>query len=127
FKVKASNNDDIWNAGITLHIHISPPFWETWWFKLSILLASIYVAFLILSFRRNLEIKKLEERKKEEIHQMQLQFFTNISHELRTPLALIMGPIERLIKEDLSNKFGNLYHTIHHNANRLLHLINELM
>ena len=34
------------------------------------------------------------------MHQVQLQFFTNISHELRTPLSLILGPIEILQKED---------------------------
>ncbi|ADY53694.1 histidine kinase [Pseudopedobacter saltans DSM 12145] len=127
FKVRASNNDDVWNEGTSLAISISPPFWDTWWFKLSVLLLILYIAYLILSFRRNLEIKAIEEKKKEEMHQMQLQFFTNISHELRTPLALIMGPVERLLKEDFHSKFDNLYHTIHNNANRLLNLINELM
>jgi len=39
-KVKASNNDDVWNEeGISLKIIVTPPFWETWWFRtLSILL-----------------------------------------------------------------------------------------
>ena len=33
FRVKASNNDGIWNSeGIAIHIHITPPFWQTWWF-----------------------------------------------------------------------------------------------
>jgi signal transduction histidine kinase len=33
FRVKASNNDGIWNSeGIALRIHVAPPFWETWWF-----------------------------------------------------------------------------------------------
>ncbi|HUI90092.1 MAG TPA: two-component regulator propeller domain-containing protein [Anaerolineales bacterium] len=33
FQVKASNNDNIWNENATfLHIHVMPPFWETWWF-----------------------------------------------------------------------------------------------
>ncbi|HUH97743.1 MAG TPA: two-component regulator propeller domain-containing protein [Anaerolineales bacterium] len=33
FRVKASNNDGIWNeTGTTLQIHITPPFWQTWWF-----------------------------------------------------------------------------------------------
>lgn len=33
FLVKATNNDGVWNSqGITLRIHVSPPFWQTWWF-----------------------------------------------------------------------------------------------
>ena len=33
FRVKASNNDGIWNSqGTAIHIHITPPFWQTWWF-----------------------------------------------------------------------------------------------
>ena len=33
FRVKASNNDGVWNEqATTLQIHITPPFWRTWWF-----------------------------------------------------------------------------------------------
>jgi ligand-binding sensor domain-containing protein/signal transduction histidine kinase len=33
FRVKASNNDGVWNeTGATLVIHVLPPFWKTWWF-----------------------------------------------------------------------------------------------
>jgi ligand-binding sensor domain-containing protein/signal transduction histidine kinase len=33
FQVKAANNDGIWNEqAATLRIHITPPFWQTWWF-----------------------------------------------------------------------------------------------
>lgn len=33
FRIKASNNDDIWNEeGKSIVIIVTPPFWETWWF-----------------------------------------------------------------------------------------------
>lgn len=33
FRVKASNNDGIWNdKGLYINIFIKPPFWQTWWF-----------------------------------------------------------------------------------------------
>jgi ligand-binding sensor domain-containing protein len=33
FHVKASNNDGVWNeAGVRVRIHITPPYWEAWWF-----------------------------------------------------------------------------------------------
>ncbi len=33
FRVKASNNSGVWNeTGTAVHITITPPFWQTWWF-----------------------------------------------------------------------------------------------
>ncbi|MFD2162224.1 two-component regulator propeller domain-containing protein [Paradesertivirga mongoliensis] len=35
FKVKATNNDGVWNDdGAQVRVVIKPPFWLTWWFKL---------------------------------------------------------------------------------------------
>jgi signal transduction histidine kinase len=34
FRVKASNNDGVWNEqGVSLRIVIAPPWWMTWWFQ----------------------------------------------------------------------------------------------
>jgi hypothetical protein len=39
FRVKGSNNDGVWNEeGIAIYITVTPPFWETWWFRGIILL-----------------------------------------------------------------------------------------
>ncbi|TDO22717.1 hybrid sensor histidine kinase/response regulator transcription factor [Pedobacter duraquae] len=128
FKVRATNNDGTWNqVGSAIKLHITPPFWASWWFRLLAFAAAVYLTYLALSFKRRLELRKIEEEKREEIHQTQLQFFTNISHEFRTPLSLILGPIERLLHEDTQESFQHYYNTIHRNANRLLRLINELM
>ena len=33
FRVKASNNDGVWNdQGLSIIVRIAPPFWQTWWF-----------------------------------------------------------------------------------------------
>jgi len=40
FRVKASNSAGVWNEeGIAVSIAITPPFWETWWFRGIVLLA----------------------------------------------------------------------------------------
>jgi ligand-binding sensor domain-containing protein/signal transduction histidine kinase/DNA-binding response OmpR family regulator len=128
FRVKASNNDGVWNDyGASLTIVITPPYWKTWWFTLLVAVVVLGGTYYVLSLKRNLEIGKLEEQKREEIHQLQLQFFTNISHEFRTPLTLIMGPLELLSKEERRPDFLHYYNTMHRNANRLMGLINELM
>ena len=49
FRVKASNNDGVWNdEGVAIAITITPPFWKTWWFTgvIGIVVLSIgYVAY----------------------------------------------------------------------------------
>ena len=126
FKIRVSNNDGVWkDTGSNISITIVPPFWNTLWFKTLLFLVTVTGLFYWNRSKRNLELQKLEEKKKEEVYQMQLQFFTNISHEFRTPLSLILGPLENLQKED--SKFTHYYNVMYRNATRLLHLINELM
>jgi ligand-binding sensor domain-containing protein/signal transduction histidine kinase len=48
FRVKATNNDGVWNEqGVSLTIHILPPWWKTWWFKTAaaLLLAGMAIAY----------------------------------------------------------------------------------
>lgn len=128
FRLKAANNDGLWNEnGQSITIYILPPLWGTWWFRL--LVIAIFTTFFIflLRFKQKLDLRKLNETKREEIHQMQLQFFTNISHEFRTPLSLILGPLEKLQKEDKNSSHSNIYKVMYRNAKRLMNLINELM
>ncbi|WP_205511534.1 hybrid sensor histidine kinase/response regulator transcription factor [Longitalea arenae] len=128
FEVKASNNDGVWNEAPTaITVIITPPFWNTWWFKILVAAVLLAAASAFLILKRRLELQKLEESKRVEMHRMQLQFFTNISHEFRTPLSLILGPLEILQKEEAASRFQHHYQTIHRNASRLLGLVNELM
>jgi C4-dicarboxylate-specific signal transduction histidine kinase len=49
FRVKASNNDGVWNEqGASIAITIIPPWWMTWWFRsaaIAALLASAYTGY----------------------------------------------------------------------------------
>jgi ligand-binding sensor domain-containing protein/signal transduction histidine kinase/DNA-binding response OmpR family regulator len=128
FRVKASNNDGVWNEeGASVKITITPPFWKTAWFTVLLFAVALAGLYAFYKFKTRLKLKELEERKREEIHQVQLQFFTNISHEFRTPLSLILGPLEKLMNENNSPPLSHYYATIHRNAQRLQSLINELM
>ena len=43
FRVKASNNDGVWNEeGASIRLRITPPFWKTWWFRLLVLGAAAW-------------------------------------------------------------------------------------
>lgn len=128
FRVKASNNDGLWNNQPTaIRIIVTPPFWATWWFQTLVLLIIVGGVIAFFEFRRKLQLKAFEEKKRNELYQLQLQFFTNISHEFRTPLSLILGPLERIRSLNADGEFTHYYQTIQRNASRLMNLINELM
>jgi ligand-binding sensor domain-containing protein/signal transduction histidine kinase/DNA-binding response OmpR family regulator len=136
FKVKASNNDNVWNEkGISLAITILPPIWKTWWFKLCIIIVifvGIYLLILFLTIRTRLRHELVFERMRaKEMHDldmMKLRFFTNISHEIRTPLTLILGPLEKMLNQEVSgHETKNYLSIMHRNAKQLLKLINQLL
>lgn len=42
FRVKAANNDNVWNEkGLSLKVRMNPFYWQTWWFKVLLGLALI--------------------------------------------------------------------------------------
>ena len=70
FRVKAANSDGVWNeAGATLTIIVRPPWWETWWFRTMVVLASIGAMFGGYTWRvgsinrQNARLTKLVEQR----------------------------------------------------------------
>ena len=128
FKVKASNNDDLWNPKeTTLNIIITPPFWKRWWFLALMVILTGWTVFIVYDFKRKIDLKSFMEKQKEEFYNQQLQFFTNISHEFRTPLSLILGPLETLRQNNITLSDNTYLQTIEKSAVRLKRLVNELM
>jgi signal transduction histidine kinase/ligand-binding sensor domain-containing protein/DNA-binding response OmpR family regulator len=136
FKVKASNNDGVWQTEPTLlKIHIIPPIWKTWkalFFYMVVIILITYGIFQEFKARERLKseiaLKNLEKEKSDELNQMKIQFFTNISHEFRTPLTLIISPIENLVQTIKGNTIiKEQLEVMYRNARYLLRLINELL
>lgn len=136
FRVKASNNDGVWNEeGRSLMIIVQPPLWRTWYaylFYVIVLAGIIYGILYYVSIKRNLEaglkLKQLEKQKQEEFHEAKIRLFTNFSHELRTPLMLIITPFEELVKRiDIPAELHDKLSIIYKNAQKLLLLVNQLM
>lgn len=58
FRVKASNNDGIWNeTGTAILVTITPPFWDTWWFKIATAMVILGAAYAFYRSRIN-SVKK---------------------------------------------------------------------
>jgi hypothetical protein len=52
FRVKATNNDGVWNEkGASLRVIIPPPYYQTWWFRTLILLALSGVGYAFYRYR----------------------------------------------------------------------------
>ena len=132
FRVKASNNDGIWNeSGKTLTVKIHPSPWRTWWAYSIYLLILSSMFFLLLHYlhlENKIKLKQIEQENSEKIHQMRIRMFTNFSHELRTPLTLIMGPVEDMLNNSgLPDQIRNSLTLVQKNTYRLLSLVNQLM
>lgn len=135
FLVKAANSDGRWNPIPTmLEIIVLPVWYKTWWAFL--LFVATFIGFITFVFRffwmrksmaAELEIERRDKEHQEEINQMKMRFFINISHELRTPLTLILAPLQDIINKISDRWTRNQLEYIQRNANRLLHLVNQLM
>jgi signal transduction histidine kinase/ligand-binding sensor domain-containing protein/DNA-binding response OmpR family regulator len=142
FRVKASNNDGVWNEqGTSIKIYVHPPFWRTTYaYLLYALLLSAGIFYSrhrsIQRFKRKFALEQermhaQQERKEaERVHEldrMKLKFLTNLSHDFRTPISLILGPVDQLLSHQKDHKSLDQLRMVKRNAKRLLNLVNQLL
>jgi signal transduction histidine kinase/DNA-binding response OmpR family regulator/ligand-binding sensor domain-containing protein len=131
--VEAGNWEN-WNGeqyALTIYSH--PPFWRTWWaytfyFLLLILLTYIGIRYFFrwMQMKNTIAMQQEEEKRKEEMVEMKMRFFTDVSHEFRTPLTLINSAITE-IEENQHTSADKYFNVIKRNAGKLLKLVNELL
>jgi len=152
FRVKGSNNDGVWNEeGTAVKITITPPWWETWWFRtlflflLTGLVSGCFhwrirsiesqkqqLATLVKERTEDLQEEKEQAqilRKKAEVaNQAKSTFLANMSHELRTPLNGILGYAQILKRgKHLTTAQKDGLNVIHKSGEHLLTLINDIL
>jgi signal transduction histidine kinase/DNA-binding response OmpR family regulator/sugar lactone lactonase YvrE len=103
-----------------LLIRVTPPFWETGWFRLLILSLVAGIGYFSLRFY----IDRLKQRHTED----KVRFFANTAHDIRTALTLIKAPIEELNKEQNLSEPGKHYlHLASRQAGQLSAVATQLL
>ncbi len=143
FRMKASNNNDIWSDEKTFEFEIKVAPWLSWWafsiyFVMSILLLIfvIYKRTMVLEKRaKQLELKitqrtqelASEKNKVEQLLSHKNEEFANVSHEFRTPLTLILGPLTQLLRSKQLDENINRLNIVQRNGYRLLRMVDQLL
>jgi signal transduction histidine kinase/ligand-binding sensor domain-containing protein/DNA-binding response OmpR family regulator len=135
FKVKAANNDGVWNDSPTqLKITVLPPFWKTrtaFVVYVMLVITALFITRKLIQQREQMKYAIRQERQEairmHELDMMKIKFFTNVSHEFRTPLTLILTPIEKILRQTADPDQQHQFKLIQRNAKRLLNLVNQLL
>ncbi|MBU1700592.1 MAG: response regulator [Candidatus Eisenbacteria bacterium] len=147
FLVKSSNSDNVWNENaLSLNISITPPFWQTLWFRSIVILIALF--FIIAFYRfRTYGIRKqnralqqeIKERERAEVamqhamaiandaNQVKSEFLANISHEFRTPMNGIIGMTMLTLDSDLDEDQRENLEIVKHSADSLLEIMNNIL
>lgn len=97
FRVKASNNDGVWNeTGLAIPLTVLPPWWKTWWFRGGIIMMIVLVTVSLFRWR----VREMENRRRE------------LEDEVRqrtADLNTVLDERGRLIR-DLQNALASIKH-----------------
>jgi ligand-binding sensor domain-containing protein/signal transduction histidine kinase len=131
FRVKACNNDGVWNeTGTALTIIITPPFWKTWWFYLCCAVAFIAITIGYIRFRTRTILKQyelLEHKVDERTAELrdEKEKTEQKSNELEKTLTDLRTTQDQLVHSEKMASLGQLTAGIAHEIQNPLNFVNN--
>ena len=91
FHVTAANSDGVWSKDDAISIVISPPFWETWWFRTIVVLAIAGLIFFAVKsyLNRRLKAQQREFERQKAIETLRSKISMDIHDEISSGLTRI--------------------------------------
>jgi signal transduction histidine kinase/ligand-binding sensor domain-containing protein/ActR/RegA family two-component response regulator len=144
FRVKAANNDDVWNdTGASHVLRLRPHLYQTAWFLALCGLGILVVGFVGVRLRlhqlraRERRLAQIvEERTREadearaaavEASRLKSEFLANVSHEIRTPMNGVIGMTDLALDAPVTPEVRGYLETVRSSADALLHVINDIL
>ncbi|HMH23064.1 MAG TPA: two-component regulator propeller domain-containing protein [Puia sp.] len=118
FEVKGLNNDGSWSPAISsLQLTITPPFWMTWWFRLSVIL--IISGSIIAFYRIRMGIVSAQKKGLEEqvaildkaVRQGKFEMASDVLHDIGNAIVgfgSYMTRVRRMLDQDKPENLRNL-------------------
>src|ERR1041385_1313600 len=106
FKVKAANNDGVWNEqGASIAITIFPPWWKTWLFRTALIVAVLSLLFFATRyyFAQKMKLQKEQFERERAVETVRVRISQDIHDEIGSGLTKISLMSQRL-KTNLQNK-----------------------
>lgn len=123
FRVKAANNDGVWNEeGTSLAVVITPPFWQTPWFYL---LAALFIGSVIVAgYRyRVRSIKEYSKRLEKEVSDRTSEL-NNKNRDLEKALEQLEEARDELVEKAHKAGMADLATGVLHNVGNILTSVN---
>ncbi len=103
--VRCTNSDGRWGEPSVLQITVTPPWYLSWWAKLSWALIGGCLVFVAIRFylrelriKHQMELTEVEKASARRLNEAKTNFYTSIIHELRTPVFLITAQLEEILE-----------------------------
>jgi len=121
FKIKGSNNDGVWNeTPVEIKLIITPPWWQTLWFKLLCVLAGGIILYIIYKSRmqKMLDIRRIRNKIASDLHDDLGATLSSIS---------IMSELVNQQVKDQSPQASSLLEKIGSSSRNMIESVNDMV